>query len=247
VLGVQRIPRSFRAFAVLAALAFALLAPPAALAEGTVSVSASATLDVPNDLATFGISVSKERHTRGAALRAVSSRLREVIAAVQAIPGVGAGDVTTRPISVRKKTRGKVAVYRAAEGITVTLHQADRAGELATAAVSAGATGFSGPVFSVGDTEAAYDRALVAAFDRAKAKATALAARAGATLGGAISIEEGPSEPIETPQAVAAPKSGCVHGSVEKAPKRCATPPPPPTSPGTSEVRATVRVIFSLQ
>lgn len=77
----------------------------------------------------------------------VAVRLRAVIATVQAVPGVGPGDITTGRISVRKVTRGERMLYRAAEGISVTLHQPDRAGELVSAAIAAGATGTSGPRF----------------------------------------------------------------------------------------------------
>ena len=164
-----------------ALLALALLVPASAQAaiERTVSVTAEATLKVPNDSASLGFSVSRERRTRGAALRAVAGGLRGVIAAVQATPGVGPGDVTTGRISVRKSFRGERPVYRAGEGIGVTLHQPDKAGELVSAAIGAGATGVSGPSFFVGDTEAAFANALAAAFDKAKLRATALATRAG--------------------------------------------------------------------
>jgi uncharacterized protein YggE len=238
----------------LAALALALLAPVSAgAAERTVSVTADATLKVPNDSASLGFSVSKERRSRGAALRAVSGKLRSVIAAVQAIPGVGDGDVTTGRISVRKTFRGERPIYRAAEGIGVTLHQPEKAGELVTAAIGAGATGVSGPSFFVGDTEAAFANALTAAFDKAKLRATALATRAGGTLGPALAIDEGEG-PELTPQFDSAPKTtGAAVCAAPDAPtaikrtsQRC-TAAPPPTKPGTSTVTATVHVVFALQ
>src|SRR3954454_19011871 len=147
----------------LLALALGLLGPASAgAAERTVSVTAEATLKVPNDSASLGFSVSRERRSRGGALRAVSGGLRGVIAAVEAIPGVGASDVTTGRIAVRKSVRGRRAVYRPAEGIGVTLHQPEKAGELVAAAIAAGATGVSGPDFFVGDSEAAFTAALAA-------------------------------------------------------------------------------------
>jgi uncharacterized protein YggE len=242
-----------------ALLALALLVPASAQAavERTVSVTAEATLKVPNDSASLGFSVSRERRTRGAALRAVAGGLRGVIAAAQGTPGVGPGDITTGRISVRKSVRGKQVVYRAAEGIGVTLHQPDKAGELISAAIGAGATGVSGPSFFVGDSEAAFANALTAAFDKAKLRATALAARAGGTLGPALTIDEGEG-PELTPQFEAAPKSasGCVTSSpastgpvpvaVKRTRARCTTAPPP-TKPGTSTVTATVHVVFALQ
>ena len=217
----------------VALLALCLLAPAQASAlERTVTVNGSATQQVPNDTAGLGFQVAKERSSRAAALRVVGVRLRAVIAAVEAVPGVGAGDVTTGPISIRKVIRDKRTVYRASEGISVTLHEPDRAGEMVSAAVAAGATGSSGPRFFAGDPELAYESTLLAAFDQAKAKASALAARAGATLGPAISIEEG-SELIP-----AQPRAGQKGATAE---------PSPPVKPGASTVTATVHVVFALQ
>lgn len=244
-------PRTRISIAV-AVLALALLAPTSAAAiERTVSVTANATLDVPNDSAGLGLSVGRERRTRGAALRAVAASLREVIAVVQATPGVGPGDLSTSRITVRRIDRGKRPIYRAAEGVGVILHQPDRAGELVSAAIAAGATGVNGPNFFVGDTEAAFTSALTVAFDKAKARAEALAARAGAILGPALTIDEG--APTVTPQAKlkAAPACGVTKVRSEAAASkrvrgRCAGTPLP-VEPGTSTVTATVHVVFALQ
>jgi uncharacterized protein YggE len=232
-------------------LALALLAPAATAlgAERTVAVSASATIKVPNDTAGASFSVSKERRSRGAALRAASAKLRGVIAAVQGIPGVGAGDVKTGRISVRKTFRGKRRVYRASEGIGVTLHQPENAGDLVSAAIAAGATGLSGPTYFVGDADAAFGKALAAAFEKAKAKATTLAAAAGATLGMAITIDEGGGgefvfgAPHKTESSAGCGSSGPV---TTHASSSACTGSPPPVKPGTSTVTATVGVVFEL-
>ena len=216
----------------LGVLALLLLTPSGASAlDRTVSVRGTATQEVPNDTASLGFSVTKERRSRSAALRIASIRLREVIAAVQTIPGVGPGDVTTGGVSLRKMTRGKRTVYRAVQSISVILHQPDRAGDLIAAAVAAGATGTRGPSFFPGDPEAAYDNTLVVAFDRAKAKASALATRAGAILGPAISIQEG-TEVV--------PRNA-------KSKSPAAPETSPPVRPGGSTVTATVDVVFALQ
>ena len=244
-----------RSLLVLAlALAVSALALPAtASAARTVSVSADTTLKVPNDSARLSFGVSKERRTRGAALRAASSKLRAVIAAVQEVPGVGAGDVRTGRISVHKTFRGSKRIYRASEGIGVTLHQPDNAGELVGAAVAAGATGVSGPTFFVGDTEAAEASALAAAFQKAKARAMVLAEQAGATLGPALEIDEGEGaifEPQFDGSTKAAPVSSCGTETVSAPTKRAhasaCTGAPAPTKPGTSTVTATVHVVFEL-
>jgi uncharacterized protein YggE len=237
----------------LLALVLAVPASASAAVERSVSVTAEATLKVPNDSAGLGFSVSAERRSRGAALRAVATGLRGVIAAVQTIPGVEAGGVTTGRISVRKTFRGTKPVYRATEGISVTLHQPDKAGELVSAAINAGATGVSGPNFFVGDTEAAFSQALAAAFAKAKARATTLATQAGATLGPALLIDEGEGAELipQSEEKAAAPVSGCVTSSpgpvATKRAERCTGATPPPTKPGNSTVTATVHVVFALQ
>lgn len=218
----------------LGVLALALFLPASASAvERTVTVKGSATQKVPNDAAKLGFSVSKERKSRQAALRVVAAKLRAVIATVQATPGVGAGDVTTGAISVRKITRNKHVLFRASEGVGVVLHEPQRAGELVNAAVAAGATGTRGPDFFASNPEVAYNNTLLAAFDQAKGKAATLATRAGATLGPAITIEEFTEAiPVEGPTST--------KGAADAAPA-------PPVKPGASTVTATVRVVFALE
>lgn len=220
----------------LAATALALLLPTAAsAAERTVTVKGSATQKVPNDAAKLGFSVSEERRSRGAALHVVASKLRAVIAVVQATPGIGPGDVTTGQISVRKISRDEHTLFRVSEGVGVVLHEPSKAGDLVNAAVAAGATGARGPTFFASNPEAAYNNTLLAAFDQAKSKASTLATRAGATLGPAITIEE-------TTEAVPAqPRSK--NGELEAG----AEAPTPPAKPGASTVTATVRVVFALE
>lgn len=219
----------------LAALVLALVLPASASAvERTVTVKGSATQKVPNDAAKLGFSVSEERKSRGAALRVVAVKLRAVIAVVQATPGIGAGDVTTGAISVRKVTRKEHTVFRASEGVGVVLHEPARAGELVNAAVAAGATGTRGPDFFASNPEAAYNNTLLAAFDQAKGKASTLATRAGAILGPAVTIEES-TEAVPIEGGRASPK-----GAAD-------TAPAPPAKPGASTVTATVRVVFALE
>lgn len=240
------------ALAALTVLCAVALPGTAGAAERTVAVEASATLKVPNDSASVGLSVSLVRDSRGAALQAVSAKLRRVIGAAQAIAGVGDGDIRTGRVSVRRIDQGPRPRYRAGEGIGVTLHQPENAGELISAAIAAGATGVRGPSYFVGDTEAASTKALTAAFEKAKVRATALAAAAGATLGQTLSIDEGGgAEFAPEGKSVAAPCG--VAGAPAAAPTdkgagaSACTGAPPPSKPGTSTVSATVRVVFALQ
>jgi uncharacterized protein len=241
---MRRPTKSLRRIVPLTLLALALLVPaPASAIERTVTVSGSATRAVPNDTASIGFGVSLERKTRGAALRATSNQLRLVIAAVQTIPGVGAGDVTTGRISIDKVFRDERPRYRASQGITVVLHDPSKAGGAVSTAIAAGATGTNGPNYFLGNPDAAYNAALTAAFDQAKARAAALAAQAGASLGPALSIAEGGS--VEPPVSAAPVAKDVCATEAPVTAKRCAATPP--VKPGTSKVTATVSVIFALQ
>lgn len=223
----------------LAALlaACALLPAAAGAATGrTVAVTASASIKVPNDTATVGFGVKRERKTRTAALQATAAGLRQVIAAAKAFPGVGEGDVRTGRIDVSPVRKGKATVYRATEGIQVTLHEPAKAGELIATGLGAGATGVSGPTFSVGNEEEAFAKVLAAAFDKARERASVLAVQAGAKLGQALTIEEGEGAEFIGPRFESAAGAPVGKGA-----------PTPPTKPGTSRVKATVHVVFELQ
>lgn len=239
-----------RRLAFLLAVSAALLAPATAIAaERAVSVQATVEREVPNDAAEVRFTVSKERQGRAAALRIVAIRLRAVIAAAQSTPGVGAGDVTTGSISVRRVERGKRPVYRASESVTVVTHDPAAAGDLVAAGVVAGATSTRGPRFFVGNREAAYNAALVEAFTQAKAKAEMLATAAGAVLGPAITItESGNVVSVPAPKAME-PARDCAGAPVrtKDAKTSACAAPAPPTKPGTSTVEATVAATFALQ
>jgi uncharacterized protein YggE len=230
------------ALALVALLACALLPAAASAATGrTVAVTANATIKLPNDTATVGLGIKRERKTRGGALQETAKGLRKVIATAEAFPGVEAGDIRTGRINVRPVHKGKVTIYRATEGISVTLHEPAKAGELISNGLAAGATGVSGPSFSVGNEEEAFGKALAAAFAKAKERATILAGQAGAKLGEALTIEEGEGAEFIGPQFAsesAESETEEAGGVVEKTPA--------PTKPGTSTVRATVHVIFEL-
>ena len=226
--------------AALIACALFMPAGAGAATGRTVAVTASANIKVPNDTATVGFGVKRERKTRAAALQATAAGLNKVIAAAKAFPGVGEGDVRTGRVNIRPVEKGKVTVYRATEGIQVTLHEPAKAGELITKGLGAGATGVQGPSFSVGNEEEAFAKVLAAAFDKAKERATILAAQAGAKLGQALTIEEGSGAEFIGPRVFESESAAEEGGGAGKA------APTPPTKAGTSHVKAAVHIIFEL-
>ena len=232
-----------RPFLVLVALALLLPASPAAAEPArTLAVTGTATLQVPNDLATFRFGVEATRRSSSAALSAAAVRTRAVIAALAPL-GIAPADVTTGTTSVDRVTRPlrpgssvQVVEYVARASVEVKVRNVSIAGQVATAAVAAGATNVNGPFFTATDPTETARQALAAAFDDAHVKAQRLAAAAGVELKGALSIREGVDVSTSVQEDSAqAPSSG------EGRPRT-----PPPTRPGTSSVTATVSVVFEI-
>lgn len=219
--------------AAIAALAIA--APGAFAADRTVTVVGDATATAPNDTAAFTLRVATRSRQAAVALNRNSARTRRVIAAVKA-QGIPAADIQTQQVSlsrVRVKTRngGHRRVYRATNGIGVTVRKVGRTGAVIGAAVNAGATSVSNLNLSSSKSRTLYRQALGDAFDDAKAKAQELADRAGATLGSAQTITEGFDEFSSGDQSYAAPQAGSSA----------------PIEPGTTDIFAEVTVTFALE
>ena len=230
------------------AIAVAVLALPAAAhsqsngpEQRTIGVTGTATASAPNDIARFSFSVQVQRRTSSGALGASSLRTRRVIRALRAA-GIAEADIQTEVVRlsrvVRRERRGspgRVVGYRASNTVRATLRDLRAAGAVVDAAVRAGATGVDGPDFARSNPEELYDRALASAFDRARAKARALAARAGVALGPVLSIREGAElegEALAQDEAQAAPS-----------PRRRR---PVPLRPGRARVEASVSVVFAI-
>jgi len=225
-----------RALTTLAALAALAVAAPAANADTTtrtIQVVGQATLSAKNDTAVIAITTEAARPTRSGALNAGTAQARRVRAAMARL-GVAPADIETTSITVervRGRSRGHVITrYRVANEISVTLRDATKTGAAIDAATRAGASNISGPEFSLANPTELYRRALDAAFDDARAKAERLAAKAGATLGPATSVEE---------SVAAAPQGNGLAGDKVSAPTT-------PVSAGKTEVTGTVTVTFEM-
>jgi hypothetical protein len=155
---------------------------------------------VTNDTATFRFSVSSRRTTAGAALRSAGTTLERVVAALRA-QGVGAQDVQTQGLRVRRelrrdaRTRRRRTTFVATTTVGAAVRPVEQAGAVVDAAVAAGATEVDGPELTASAPEETYRRALAAAFVDARSKAERLAAQAGVALGRPIRLVEG-SEPF---------------------------------------------------
>jgi uncharacterized protein YggE len=186
----------------VAVLVAALLAPPASAQQPVaeplpgLAVTGRAVTLVTNDTATFRFSVSSRRTTAAAALRSAGATLERVVAALRA-QGVGAQDVQTEGLGVRRqsrrdaRTRGRRTTFVATTTVGAAVRPVERAGAVVDAAVAAGATEVDGPELTASDPEEAYRQALTAAFLDARSKAERLAAQAGVLLGRPIRLVEG--------------------------------------------------------
>lgn len=193
----------------------------------SIAVTGTATVTAPNDTAGFSAGVDARRTTPGAALRAASADMRRVVAALRTA-GVEADDIRTRQVTVRRVTRRRVVRYVAINAVSVVVRAIRTTGAVIDAAVDAGATRVNGPTFWRSSTAGLYRQALVRALGKARAKARALAADAGATLGDVRSITE----------------SGAEIASYDSAAGGQATPSP--VNPGRTTVTADLTAVFAM-
>jgi len=185
---------------------------------------------IPNEAAfTFG--ASSTAATAQGAIAANAGKAHRVIAALRAA-GVAKADVRTQDVSISRHwdEDGREDGFTAHNSVEVTVRALARAGAVVDAAVAAGATETSGPIFDRAGSAVLYRDALEAAFAEARAKAATLAGEADATLGRVVRIEESQGGPLPRP----------VYDRMALAKEAT------PVEPGTEDVQATVTVTFTL-
>ncbi len=101
----------------------------------------------------------------------------------------------------KQQGRRKPAGFSARNTVHVVLNDISQAGPLIDAAVSSGANEVRSVRFSVADTSALEEKALIAAVAAARAKAEALAGSMGAKLGRTVRVEERGAGPSPMPNA----------------------------------------------
>jgi uncharacterized protein len=201
--------------------------------QAGITVTGTGEVRQTPDRASLTFGVQTEGETGAKALAANSAASRRLIAALKKA-GVAAKDLKTEQLDVSPRydpdkvdqTRG----YSASSMVSVSDQPLDRASRLGDIAVNAGADTVSGPSLSVGDRDAEYRRALERAFEDARAKAEALAAAAGVSLGKVTAIAEG-SQPSVMP----------LYATAERA-----VDAKMPIEPGSEQITAVVTVTFAL-
>jgi uncharacterized protein len=195
----------------------------------TITVTGNGSVTTVPDRASFSFTVQTRATTAKAALAQNASDATALVAALKNA-GVAAADLQTGQVSLSTQMNADgtdVIGYIASNTVSAQTTIA-KAGGLVDAAVGAGATGVSGPTLSRSDAAALYRDALKSAVASAGEKAKALAAAAGLSLGGVLTIVES----SQTPVVWSAAKADVAA--------------PTPIEPGTQTIDATVTVTYAL-
>ena len=223
---------------VLAAAALAGVArPDAASGQETpqadtqaITVNGLGSISAVPDQAEFSFGVEKQARTAQAAFADATAAMNKVVAALKAA-GIAAADIQTQHVSIspRYSDDGQSIVgYSASSAVSAKLKKLESAGTVIDAAVAAGANQVFGPSLSVADRTQRYQQALRNAVADARAKAQALAAASGLTLGKVVSVAEAGAAPPPSPVMEAAGRTADVQ-----------------IEPGTQLIEASVTVTFS--
>jgi uncharacterized protein YggE len=208
-----------------------LAAQGATVSAAGITVVGTGTVTATPDTAEWSFGVQTSGETAEGALAANSEAMAKVVAALKGA-GIAEDDLQTEQVSVYPRTSDdgvSIVGYDATNTVRATIRDLDRAGAIVDAAVDAGANQVYGPSLTVSDTEAQYGAAVDAAFDDARARAEAIAEKAGLTLGAPVAIVEGGGG------GGAIPYYGAAEAAADVA-----------VEPGTQDVGASLTVTFAI-
>jgi uncharacterized protein len=197
-----------------------------------ITVVGTGTAHAVPDIAEWSFGVQSEADTAAKALEAASGGTQAIIDALRGA-GIGKEDLRTEHVSLYPQTTddGRAVIgYSASSSVHAVVRDLAKAGDVVDSAVAAGANTVYGPSLRVSDSQAQYETAADAAIDDARARAEALANKAGVTLGAPIAIVEsgGYQVPVYERGAEDAAGAGIA------------------IEPGVDEITATLTVTFAI-
>jgi uncharacterized protein len=201
-------------------------------ATRTVTVAGTAVIRSQPDEAVVSLGVQAQATTAGQALQDDSGRMAKVIQALLAA-GVDRTDIGTTSVNLSPQynSRGdSIEGYVAQNQVDVTVRDLSKVGTVIDRSVAAGANLAGGVTFRLSDQNRGVTAALAEAVGNARAKAQALAAAGGATLGQVVRIDE---TSAGSPPYPYAEKAADASGGT-------------PIMPGTIETQVTVTVVWAL-
>jgi uncharacterized protein YggE len=197
-----------------------------------ITVVGSGTARAVPDVADWSFGVQADANTASEALNEAAQATHRIVDALRHA-GIAKEDLRTEQVALYPRTSNdglSVIGYSASSSVQATVRKLGKAGAVVDAAVSAGANQVSGPMLRVSDSRAQYRAAADAAMDDARARAEALAAKAGVKLGAPIAIvESGSSYPGPVYDQVRATAESSV-----------------PIEPGVNEISAILTVTFAI-
>lgn len=215
-------------------------ATPAAIApsDGTLlSVSASAEASRVPDVASLSTGVVTQAADANAALRANSTQMAKVVAAIKAA-GIAERDIQTTGINIHPQYRYAenqppvITGYQASNTVSIKVRDVTKIGEVLDALVASGANQVNGPSFEIDQPETVYDEARQAALKKAQARAEMYARSLGLRVRRIVSISEGGGFQPPMPMM----KAMAMDARMESA----------PVSPGETTLSANLDVVFEL-
>ncbi len=226
----------------LAAMPLQSGTPEAAAPQGsvrTIAVSGTGKVTLTPDIAYISIGVHSENKDARRAVSENSAQSGDLITALKKA-GVDAKDIRTTNFSIYPQQQygpnGERTgiLYAVDNTVYVTVRDLDTIGALLNAAVEAGANNIGGIRFDVADRTAAYQDALKAAMNDARAQAEVLADAAGVSVGAVQQINAAVGY---------APPSPVTRGAAPE----MALAADVPIAAGQMEVTVTVQVVYSIK
>jgi uncharacterized protein YggE len=200
---------------------------------GTISVDGSGSVETAPDTANTSFGVVTQGATAQAAMAQNSAAMKKVIDALKRA-GVAAKDLQTQYVSLdpRYDNQGReILGYNASNSVSAIVRDLAQVGPVIDAGIGAGANNVSGPSLSREDRDKQYHEALEKAVADARAKADVLARAAGVTVGAVQSMTESPQGGGPMPIAF-----GAMRAAADT-----------PIETGTTQITASVRVVFTLR
>jgi uncharacterized protein YggE len=251
-------PRKGARFGLLAAIILGLsfLLSPLANAQSTptpgdeplirtISVSGTGTVKIDPDTARVDLGVISNNESLEVAQTEVSEGLA-AITQVLSDAGVAPEDIQTTsynvyPIAEYDRDGNYVGIerYEVSAGMSVIVRDIDSVGTILDAAVAGGANNIWGISFYVDDPSSAASQARQLAVENARGKADELATASGMVVTNVVSISE-TSAPDPVAQQYDMGRGGADMAMAQEA-------APVPVSPGQSEIRVDVQVVFEIE
>ncbi len=205
----------------------------------TIVVSGEAQSSEKNQVATFTAGVDAVDDDKAKAVADVNTKVEALIMAVKGF-GIDAADIQTQNLSVFQEQemyssegaqRSRPGQWRVNNSITIKLRDIEKASALTDLLTNSGATNVYGPSFTMEDTNDVRSQLLSQAVENARKKAELMIGGTGRSLGKVISISEGGT-------------SGGVYPMFDRA---MGMGGGAPVEPGSTEVTASVTVVFELK